>query len=798
MQSVLLHCFALLSFAYLSHGQSRLIFHFDGVRYSVDGFDFSRPFTLFDEDKQYLPIEGSWGMEIEDESFWEECYFPKTYKLGKTTRFFSDRGNVETFGIGFEEDSFPVGESEGTELASFWLPEDFEASLVVLGWYFNGEVTATAVVGADKPVSGWLLNEAFKNFRIEEDHLAGFPFICLFSQNTLKIRPTRKNREKSNSDYLYRLACRGTAEEFRQLGLSTGELRRVYVDDKLSLMHGAALYGNLDVLRYLEDVGAHKIKLRGESTVMRYAVIAGRKESVAFLQNLGHDPVEKTKLLYTPFEECVRLGHLAVFDLLTEDPELLEFEGSDGNAACLALLRGDEDIWNLIAKNTGQNPPEIESGFLDSNPTKLQRILHDNCLYGNLSIVEAVIKMGASLEIKTRGYSPLAAAVQSGNPELVRFLIEKGSDIQERLGSNDSSLLHIAAQKGYGAVIRVLAEAGLDVNTLDGREASPLYSAVLAKQVSSVHELLGLGADPNLKPDKRPAAVWMAVVQDERESVLSLIDFGATCELNASLAMQLMDYALAFDIPEVVSISLEQCLTPDFSFHGSVPGVWVADYYDAKLCKNLLCEKGAEPEAKPNWEFSQSVESIAHLMEMGHFAVQYPKHLREKYGDLKVKVQVIIDPLGKVRFPKFLEPLPWDLRMFLRESMRNWSVDLPQGDDLNTAYRLIIPLELKSEDFGVRIYEISELEKPPVPKLRVAPAYPADLKSNRITGMVFVVFIVDEDGQVRRASIEKSDHRGFNDAALSAVRQWEFVPGYLKGEPVKTRVRLPLSFSLTE
>jgi hypothetical protein len=63
--------------------------------------------------------------------------------------------------------------------------------------------------------------------------------------------------------------------------------------------------------------------------------------------------------------------------------------------------------------------------------------------------------------------------------------------------------------------------------------------------------------------------------------------------------MQMLDYALAFDIPEVVEISLDQCLTADFSFTGSVPGTWVADYYGSELSKMLLINEGADPREKP-------------------------------------------------------------------------------------------------------------------------------------------------------------------------------------------------------
>ena len=103
-----------------------------------------------------------------------------------------------------------------------------------------------------------------------------------------------------------------------------------------------------------------------------------------------------------------------------------------------------------------------------------------------------------------------------------------------------------------------------------------------------------------------------------------------------------------------------------------------------------------------------------------------------------------------------------------------------------------------SQNDANRIYEISELDKAPVPLVRVAPVYPPELKKERIQGSVNVVFIVSELGNVDSMSIEKSSNAEFNESALTGVAQWKFEPGLKEGEPVKTRVRLPLSFALRE
>lgn len=94
------------------------------------------------------------------------------------------------------------------------------------------------------------------------------------------------------------------------------------------------------------------------------------------------------------------------------------------------------------------------------------------------------------------------------------------------------------------------------------------------------------------------------------------------------------------------------------------------------------------------------------------------------------------------------------------------------------------------------VYEIRELDKAPVPYLRIAPTYPADLKADRIKGHVDIIFIVDAEGAVMDPKVEESTHSGFDEAALEAVRKWKFKPGFFDNKAVNSRVRLPMDFVL--
>jgi periplasmic protein TonB len=82
-----------------------------------------------------------------------------------------------------------------------------------------------------------------------------------------------------------------------------------------------------------------------------------------------------------------------------------------------------------------------------------------------------------------------------------------------------------------------------------------------------------------------------------------------------------------------------------------------------------------------------------------------------------------------------------------------------------------------------------------VPVRTSAPEYPYELKRDGITGVVTVVFSVDEKGNVVEPTVQKSTNRGFDQAALTAIAKWKFKPARQDGTPVRSKLAIPLQFS---
>ena len=75
--------------------------------------------------------------------------------------------------------------------------------------------------------------------------------------------------------------------------------------------------------------------------------------------------------------------------------------------------------------------------------------------------------------------------------------------------------------------------------------------------------------------------------------------------------------------------------------------------------------------------------------------------------------------------------------------------------------------------------------------------YPDEAKKEKITGKVFISFVIDEKGNVTEARVERAVHPLLDQEALRAVNEmpvWK--PGRDKGKAVKVSIVLPVQFAL--
>lgn len=107
-------------------------------------------------------------------------------------------------------------------------------------------------------------------------------------------------------------------------------------------------------------------------------------------------------------------------------------------------------------------------------------------------------------------------------------------------------------------------------------------------------------------------------------------------------------------------------------------------------------------------------------------------------------------------------------------------------------------VESLTQGAGSLVMTEDAVDEPPKIRLRTAATYPARARQNGITGQVTLNLLVGEDGSVEQVRVLDADPAGvFDEAAMAAVRNWQFNPATYGGKPVRAWVRQTIRFELT-
>jgi periplasmic protein TonB len=90
---------------------------------------------------------------------------------------------------------------------------------------------------------------------------------------------------------------------------------------------------------------------------------------------------------------------------------------------------------------------------------------------------------------------------------------------------------------------------------------------------------------------------------------------------------------------------------------------------------------------------------------------------------------------------------------------------------------------------------VGELLVAPKKLVDVTPVYPDIARHARVEGVVILEAVLDRDGRVSRVRVTKSSPL-LDQAAVDAVRQWQYSPSTLHGQPVEVLMTITITFTL--
>ena len=141
---------------------------------------------------------------------------------------------------------------------------------------------------------------------------------------------------------------------------------------------------------------------------------------------------------------------------------------------------------------------------------------------GTLAQIKEIYKKNpkAVNSINKDGFSPLTLACYRENNEVAKFLIDKGSNINQK--SSMGTPLMAAVVKGNMEMVNILLDKKADINGTDENGVTALIYAVQFRNVQAVKVLLQNKADKT-KIDKQGKTAFEYAVFSGNEEIINLL-----------------------------------------------------------------------------------------------------------------------------------------------------------------------------------------------------------------------------------------------------------------------------------
>ncbi|XP_015250018.1 PREDICTED: ankyrin repeat domain-containing protein 50-like [Cyprinodon variegatus] len=219
-----------------------------------------------------------------------------------------------------------------------------------------------------------------------------------------------------------------------------------------------------------------------------------------------HCKIEQGDLLHTPemeasIEKLLETGD-CVNQLESSGQTLLAKAAHEGSVNMTKYLLAHESD-PLISDNHGQTPLTLASR---QGHVKVLSVLLEWTKRQNTETVVAMME-----HVDNEGWTALRSAAWGGHCEAVRLLLDAGADVNG-CDSEGRTALRAAAWGGHEEIVIILLEYGAHINKADNKGRTPLIAAAYMGHHETVEILLNHNADVNLADGDGRTALSVAAL----------------------------------------------------------------------------------------------------------------------------------------------------------------------------------------------------------------------------------------------------------------------------------------------
>ncbi|OCT86759.1 hypothetical protein XELAEV_18020448mg [Xenopus laevis] len=301
-------------------------------------------------------------------------------------------------------------------------------------------------------------------------------------------------------------------------------------DDEILLrsereFHNAAKTNDIEKMRQLMK---HRVDVRvknsADRTALHLAAGAGHKQVVQLL--LEHLPLdEEDSFGMNALLLGAWFGHLPVLKILVNAGAKINCQNKSGlNLLHCAALRGHIKVMEFIME-------DLEGIKLDKVDKSGKTAFHLAAEHGQLEAVEFLIGSGCQHSLKDKDENTaLHLASKNGHAEVLQKIVETRVDLNER-NTEGMTALHLATEGGYFDCVRILLDAGCEVNIqTEQKGMNSLHYCAFHGYEDIGRILIEAGININAVNHRKSTALHISILQNFPAMVKLLIDF--ECDLD--------------------------------------------------------------------------------------------------------------------------------------------------------------------------------------------------------------------------------------------------------------------------
>jgi len=280
-----------------------------------------------------------------------------------------------------------------------------------------------------------------------------------------------------------------------------GDPNKTWSIDLQKAIFNAAKFGRLEELTgYLQSGAPIDCTPFGSQSPLYIAAFYGKSECVDYLCSKGAELDKTEKSEFTPAHAAASQGHLTTLQVLRNHGANLAKSTKTGQT-CFSLAKKSQ---KFDVRRWLEDLPEVKKKDLEdpkAQQTEREKTFFNAAKAGNFATVrQCVEEHNCEVDCTPFGsQSPLYISAFYGQIEILRYLIQRGADLDKREKAGYTPA-HAAASKGKLDCLIELAGAGADLNAVAQTNQTCLVLANKGGHNHIVRYLRSLQANPANPP----------------------------------------------------------------------------------------------------------------------------------------------------------------------------------------------------------------------------------------------------------------------------------------------------------